>query len=278
MVSGVRGLVDVVVWNMQHVRSNWKLLAAGSDLDADIQLLCEARKPPRGVKAVGQWKTVGLADALPLDKPVTRDWSTAIAARAGPVYLTDARTAREYKKEPLLLPFKPSRPGTWTAARVKVGRTIITTVAIYGLLDEKSDASMHRSLSELSPIFDHRTYGKHVLLGGDFNIFANPRPDDPYLKRHLAVLSRLEAYGLSNCLDAYKRPRRDAVEDPCPCGAATCRQHWRTFRRSLGAPGLAYQEDYLFASRAMAARLHSCEVLPFRPTSDHAPILARFSM
>jgi hypothetical protein len=268
--------MDVVVWNMQHVSDNWKLLRTGNELDADIHLLCEAPKPPRGVGAIGQWRTVGLADALPLDKPVTRDWSTSVAARTRPVYLTDARTAREYK-EPLLLPFKPSRPGTWTAARVKVGRSTITAIALYGLLDERSDASVHRSLSELSPIFDHRTYGKHVLLGGDFNIFANPRPEDPAWKRHLAVLSRLEAYGLTNCLDGFKRPRPAAVEDPCPCGVTMCRRHWRTFRRSPGAPGLAYQEDYLFASRAMAARLQSCEVLPFQPSSDHAPILARFS-
>lgn len=269
--------MDVVVWNMQHVRANWKLLGAGGDLEADIHLLCEAPKPPRGTEAIGQWRTIGLADALPLNMPpVTRDWSTSVAARTRPVYLSDARTTREYKV-PQLLPFKPSRPGTWTAARVKVGRTTITAVALYGLLDERSDASIHRSLSELSPIFDHRTYGKHVLLGGDFNIFANPRPEAPGWKRHLAVLNRLDAYGLTNCLDGFKRPRPEALKDPCPCGVKVCRRHWRTFRRSLHAPGLAYQEDYLFASKAMVARLQSCRVLPFRPSSDHAPIMTRFS-
>lgn len=268
--------MDVVVWNMQQASDSWKLLRPGSELDADIHLLCEAPRPPRDLPAVGQWRTVGLADDLPLDKPVTRDWSTAVAARTRPVYLTDARTAREYK-ELHLLPFKPSRPGTWTATRVKIARTTITAIALYGLLDERSDASVHRSLSELSPIFDHRTYGKLVLLGGDFNIFANPPPEGPGWKRHLAVLSRIEAYGLVNCLDGFKRPRAEAAEDPCPCGVKMCRRHWRTFRRSAGAPGLAYQEDYLFASRAMASRLLDCKVLPFRPASDHAPILARFS-
>ena len=204
-----------------------------------------------------------------------REWSTAIAARTPPVFITDARTAREYK-EPFPLPFKPSRPGTWIASRVRIGRTAITAIALYALLDEKSDASISRSLSELWPIFDHKIYGKHVLLGGDFNIFANPRPEDAALKRHLAVLSRLEAYGLTNCLRRFKRPRREAIEDPCPCGVKGCRRHWRTFRRSALGRGPAYEEDYLFASRRMVARLQSCRALPFMPPSDHAPIRATF--
>lgn len=270
--------MDVLVWNMRQNPGNWELLRRDNELGADIHLLCEAPKPPRDVKAVGQWRTVGLADALTLDnKPVMRDWSTSVAARTGAAFITDARTAREYK-EPLLLPFKPSKPGTWTAARVRIARITVTAIALYGLLDEKSDASVHRSLSELSPIFDHRIYGRHILLGGDFNIFANPRPEDPARARHLAVLTRLEAYGLRNCLERFKRPMSQAVADPCPCGVKSCRRHWRTFRRSSGAPGLAYQEDYLFASRRMIDRLENCRVLPFQPSSDHAPVLAKFSV
>src|SRR5437867_12219466 len=114
--------MDVIVWNMQQIGDKWKLLRPDNQLEVDIHLLCEAPKPPQGIRAIGQWRTVGLADALPLDKPVRREWSTAVVARTLPVYLTDARTAREYR-EPLLLPFKPSRPGTWTAARGNIGRT-----------------------------------------------------------------------------------------------------------------------------------------------------------
>jgi endonuclease/exonuclease/phosphatase (EEP) superfamily protein YafD len=206
-----------------------------------------------------------------------REWSTAVAASTGPTFITDARRAREYKDHPIL-PFKPSRQGTWTAARVKVGRLTITVVALYGLLDEKSDASMHHSLSEISPIVDHPVYRKYVLLGGDFNIFANPRPDDRARQRHLSVLTRLEAYGLKNCLDGFKRPLKEAREDPCPCGVVGCRRHWRTFRKSVSAPGPAYQEDHLFASKAMTKFLRKCSVLEFRPSSDHAPVRATFAI
>ncbi|MDQ3401441.1 MAG: hypothetical protein M3470_10605 [Chloroflexota bacterium] len=41
----------------------------------------------------------------------------------------------------------------------------VTAVALYGLLDEFSDASVHRSLSELSPIFHDARYNGRVVRG-----------------------------------------------------------------------------------------------------------------
>jgi hypothetical protein len=267
--------MDVLAWNMQHNEKNWRLLRDGAELEADVHVLCEATKPPRGVNAIGQWRTVGLDDDLPLDRKRTdRPWSTAVAARSGPTYITDARSARGYEL-PALLPFKPSRPGSWTAASVEAGGTALTVIALYGLMDEKSDASVHRSLSEVAPIFDHPVYGKHVLLGGDFNIVANPRPDDSMRERHRTVLTRLEAYGLVNCVDRAERSATDPSFDDCPCGERPCTQHKRTFQREGAA---AYQEDYLFASGRLLERLVGCTVLPFQPTSDHTPIRTSFEL
>jgi len=45
----------------------------------------------------------------------------------------------------------------------------VSAVALYGLMDELSDASVHRSLSELSPVLDDPKYNKQVILGGDLN-------------------------------------------------------------------------------------------------------------
>ena len=266
--------MDVLVWNMQQDERNWLLLRDGAELEADIHILCEAPRPKKTVPAVGEWRTIGLDDDLPLDRQRSdRPWSTAVVARSSPTYITDARMARGYQL-PALLPFRPSRPGSWTAAGVKVGARMVTVIALYGLMDEKSDASIHRSLSELSPIFDHRKYGKDVLLGGDFNVVANPRRDDPAARRHHAVLTRLEAYGLVNCVDRAERSEADPFMD-CPCEERPCTRHWRTFRRK-GAS--AYQEDYLFASRRMLGKLERCEVLPFRASSEHAPVRASFSL
>jgi hypothetical protein len=48
----------------------------------------------------------------------------------------------------------------------------VTAISLYGLLDELSDASVHRSLSEVSPIFDDDRYNRLVLLGGDLNTWT----------------------------------------------------------------------------------------------------------
>lgn len=261
--------MDVVVWNMNQRPQNWDLFRKGGALDADVHIVCEAPRPPRGTNAIGQWRTVGLDVDLPLDKPVKREWSTGIAARHGVEWVTDARVDRHYR---VPLPFKPSRPGSWTAGRVKAGRTWITLIALYGLLDEKSDASVHRSLSELSPIFEHPRYSKNLILGGDLNIFANPRKDDPARARHESVLQRLAALDLTSGLAVAKRPRQTALAG-CPCGVQGCR-HQRTYLG--GATNQPYEEDFLFMSGALKKKLYSCEVVEGIASSDHAPLKATF--
>jgi hypothetical protein len=163
---------------------------------------------------------------------------------------------------------------------VDINGLAVTAVALYGLLDERSDASVHRSLSELSPLFDHPTYGKNLLLGGDLNILSNPRTDDPVRDRHLAVLDRIAAYGLVECLDQAllrREPSRGALQH-CPCGLGSdCRHTWTKRVRGSDIP---YQDDYLFASKRLAEKLEDCRALPFTDdsTSDHAPIVATFSI
>jgi hypothetical protein len=185
--------------------------------------------------------------------------------------ITDARRDRYYDQE---LPFGPSRPGTWTAVRVNVGRTEITAISLYGLLDERSDASVHRSLSEMAPVFDHPEYGKYLLLGGDLNILSNPRPSDRARARHQNVLDRVAAYGLVDCLEA-KRPWIALPGCPCGKGRGWCRHTWT---KCVKGKDVAYQDDYLFASPRLAKRLETCVALAFTDDSpsDHTPIVATF--
>ena len=73
------------------------------------------------------------------------------------------------------VPFRASRPGTWIAASVSKEHGTpreerLTCVSLYGLMDELGDASMHRSLSDVSAAFSDPTYRDLVILGGDFNI------------------------------------------------------------------------------------------------------------
>lgn len=265
--------MKTVAWNMAQKPANWNVLNDWEELhDADIALLCEAPSPPPGVDAIGRWDTLGLEQSLPPDKPVKRPWSTAVAA-AHPLHeITDARVDRYYG-EPL--PFVASREGTWTAALVDVGSMNVTAISLYGLMDEKSDASVHRSLSELSPIFDHKGYRKHVLLGGDLNILAG-RPIGAQLDRHQVVLARIKAYGLIDCL-AEKRSPGPLPGCPCELGDE-CTHTWT--KLDPQHPAVAYQDDYLFASRKLADRLTSCRALPLAEDSpsDHAPIVATYDV
>jgi endonuclease/exonuclease/phosphatase family metal-dependent hydrolase len=144
-------------------------------------------------------------------------------------------------------------------------------------LDELSDASVHRSLSELSPVLDDPKYNKQVILGGDLNTGTQWPIGDAYGKRDRNVLDRLEAIGLVDCLRAMRAPGR---LDGCPCIDGENCAHVRT-RRDSRRPAVPYQTDYLFASRRLASRLVSCESLAtdeWFAISDHAPIIAEFEL
>jgi hypothetical protein len=46
----------------------------------------------------------------------------------------------------------------------------VTFISLYGLLDDLADASVHRSLSDLDPVFTDSRYNEYIVLGGDLNI------------------------------------------------------------------------------------------------------------
>src|SRR6266508_4187978 len=271
--------MKVVVWNMERKAENWDVLSGWTDLaDADITLLCEAPRPPSGVRAVGHWSTKGLDCRYPGPDCTKKKWSTAVVSppRHSLEKIRNARVDRYYKKP---LPFEPSRPGTWTARLVDIHGVNVTAISLYGLMDEKSDASVHRSLSVLSPILDHEVYGRLLLLGGDLNILAG-RPRRAHLDRHQVVLARIRAYGLIDCLEAMRPP---GVLDGCPCGQSEeCSHTWTYRSRRRDRSHIRYQDDYLFASPALAEddRLLSCYALPFNDESpsDHAPIVGTFEV
>ena len=40
----------------------------------------------------------------------------------------------------------------------------MTAISLYGLMDERSDASVHRSLSDLTPVFEDEKQGKFKII------------------------------------------------------------------------------------------------------------------
>lgn len=142
---------------MAHKLQAW---AALDRLDADICLLNEAVIPEG---RTGVWSRAGTVGRDGKSRP----WTAAVISRFPTVEITDARP--RWRQSERRVPFECSRPGSWVAASVETPFGAVTAVALYGLLDEFSDASVHRSLSELSPIFHDARYNGRVVLGGDLN-------------------------------------------------------------------------------------------------------------
>jgi hypothetical protein len=255
----------VVAWNMAHRVRSWTALGG---LEADVALLSEARVG-KGVKAnfLGGERTDG-RDGY------RRPWATAIVSPHALREIDDARSWRGGR--PVKVPFERSRTGSWTAAIVRVPDVgDVTAVTLYGLMDEKSDASLHRSLSELAPVFDDPRYNRLLLLGGDLNTWTGWPAASAHLARDRVVLERIHSYGLVDCLRA-KRPAGRL--DGCPCSLGGRCRHTRT-RLDTRYPEIPYQMDYLFASTELAKVLMSCEALPsdrWPSPSDHFPIVATF--
>lgn len=182
------------------------------------------------------------------------------------------------------IPFTNSRPGTWIAAKVHIGGESLTCVSLYGLIEELTDASIHRSLSDISPIFSDPAHNELVLLGGDFNI-GTGLADPSARERSRIVLDRIRAYGLVDCLATWHEKMKLPPMRSCRCDDEPCRHTLTRLtpnRRDSDAPWWErdpIQVDYLFASEALAKQLD--EVVEISPDewerySDHRPVIARF--
>ena len=255
----------IVAWNINQCRKDvWPAL---DELDPDITLLTEAVIPDAR-RGVSFGRTEGLDQK-------SRPWSAAVVTTHP---FTEPDHARPvFRGHPRPVAVRSARPGAWAVARVDVPVLGLTTaISLYGLLDDISDTSMHRSISEVSPMIDDPDLGHMVVLGGDFNTGTQWKPrESRWQRRDVNVLDRLSALGLVDLID---RHRADGPLEGCPCTFGPNCRHART-RRDPRRPSIPYQTDYLFASRALAERLTKCEVFAdddWFALSDHAPIVATF--
>lgn len=273
---------SVLVWNLalgsppkRDAGANWaRLEHLMAEQSVQVALLNEA-KVPRGTKAIYESDGTKGRDGKP------RKWSTAIKSDLKLDEIRDARPRNYLGHERKRLPFENSRPGSWTAASVHIPDLgPVTCIALYGLLDDLSDASVHRSLSEVSPIFSDPRYSERVILGGDLNLTTQWPEEGGLLDRARGVLERIEAYGFVDCL---KSKRRSGPLLDCTCVLDPC-THTRTkWDANLEGGGYPHQVDYLFASRRLVdnGRLLACDAVPteeWRDYSDHAPIVAEFAL
>ena len=220
-------------------------------------------------------------------------WSTAVVAPLGAESLgeDDVRASIPTRNPPLIdIPFENSRPGTWVAATAQVGAETITCISLYGLIEELTDASMHRSLSDISPIFSDSAYNELVLLGGDFNVGTGLTEPADAAERSRIVLERIEAYGMTDCLAAWrkehglpplsgcKRADEPGVDEPCTHTLTRLTPN-KEGQSISWEKRIAPQIDYVFASKVLADRLDNVvEIHPdeWEQYSDHRPIIAMF--
>ena len=216
-----------------------------------------------------------------------KDWSSAVmsplgVARLGPDDVRAQSSAR--RNDPIVdVPFTDSRGGIWVAATVDVGSERITCVSLYGLIEELTDASMHRALSDISPIFADPNHDGPVLLGGDFNI-GTGLEDPAERERSRIVLNRIEAYGLVDCLAAWHEREGLPPLEGCRCDPPCHHMLTRLNPQQRGSQKpwqerTPRQVDYLFASEDLADRLVDVIAIPpeeWERYGDHAPIVARF--
>src|SRR5207248_2512867 len=77
-----------------------------------------------------------------------RGWTAAIVSPHGVREIRDARAMSDRGRRPNIR-FENSRPGSWIAGVVTIpGVGDVTCISLYGLMDELSEASVHRSLSD----------------------------------------------------------------------------------------------------------------------------------
>ena len=243
-------LLKVASWNMDYWRRRaptsqakaWQYL--DSELGADIALLQEA-KAPEGRRVIhGRhelYKGHGWTSLV----------ATGLPAKA-------VRTARARQSS------RPARlhrthPGCLAVAEVKLpgGRPLVA-ISVYGKIDDGyAQTTMHGLLNDLVPLFDESgsRRDRWLVMGGDLNVSTQlPAPYGPWSQ---SVFDRIEAFGLVNLTEKAVRVHPERRMSDCPCGDSDC-AHVQTATHRTGS---RYQNDYLFASAALADRFEDCYVV-----------------
>ena len=160
----------------------------------------------------------------------------------------------------------------------------LVAVSLYGRL-RYADQSVLQAACDLIPLMDS-PLGRYVVVGGDFNLHTHSN-NARERARARPILDLFASMGLYDLVAITKEGGQlqqgdRAVSLPCPCADRPC-PHVMTHRHPRARPGSMANNDYLFASRAMAERLVGVHVQngdaePAWQHSDHAPVIATFQV
>jgi endonuclease/exonuclease/phosphatase family metal-dependent hydrolase len=274
--------LKVATWNLHQggLPATWDALSA---MGADVVLVQEAAVPsgwtaPRGARsfpAIGQpdvWGSTG-----------GRYWSTGVVVLNPELVLQPyedlaARSTHGPQDEG-----PPGRTGVLAACDlVFPDRTVVTVASAYGMWERDgtgsaiSEGTMHRILDDFLPSVATE---RQVVLAGDFNIWIQPYQGAVW-PAYQAVFDRLSFAGFVDCLQSEDGWGRRPL-DGCSCGGGPNCRHVRTYRHRWQSSSNPWQNDYVFASAALARCLTECRVMDdetYWALSDHCPVLATFDL
>ena len=276
-------MVKIVCWNMKWNSNRDRAWALLRDMDADIALLQEARKPPSSVSDwaevnPGPWRIAGRSGR-------SVQWRSAVARLSDRVDVEwiNAKSIEEAGS----YEFAVSRPGTLAAAIVTPkGGSPLIVASMYAAWENytrhsgRSSAtlaasSLHRMISDLTRLVGHRT---RMIAGGDLNIYRRksdrPTPwawPDGFAMHYGTVFDRMAAIGLP-----FVGPQAPHGRQPTNPRKRETDDVLTFYTPQEGKPEKATQQlDFVFATRNIANRVAVRalnEVEEWGP-SDHCRIL-----
>ena len=179
------------------------------------------------------------------------------------------------RSEPLYV----SQKGAYAVAVVTVIDRPVVIASVYALWDyawlprgdrpRYAHTSLHRAISDLTPVLDAAANGMPVILGGDFN--TSSQFPSPHREAFRTVHDRLSGLGLHN---VSIRPEAQLLEG-CPCVDEPCR-HLQTYEGRT-----PYQDDYIYVSEDLVRCIKLVEIERterVQAVSDHFPLVVEIDV
>jgi hypothetical protein len=158
----------------------------------DVALVQEAN--PAGNFAAVVYRPGGIRDDR-AGQPKDLGWGSAVVSFGPPLRpLEYARSPFHTEPTPLLRTF----PGSVAVAEIESTEPLVV-VSAYGLIDRGyADTTMHRILSDLTPLVDERL-GRRMVIAGDLNVTSQ------WSVKHRSTLKELHKECLARDLNLFER-------------------------------------------------------------------------
>lgn len=272
----------IVTWNMDHWRRSqdlrdraWRYLS--EELHPDVALLQES--VPRGDADKVVFREGGILDERKRP-PRKLEWGSSVVSFGPPMRAMDEVVGLFSKQT---IPLHRTFPGAVAIAEVDCPSGPLVVVSAYGLIDRGyADTTVHRILSDLTPLIDLRK-GRRMVIAGDLNITTQWSKKhrsflkglhEECLRRDKNVFARFEALGFRNVVNA---PDGKPLEG-CECTAGAECRHVQTQRHDRST--FPWQNDYFFVTEGLVDAVVGVEVLAKDEVwhlSGHSPIIVELN-